>query len=70
MLACAAVLAWSAENEATVMKFHGMRVTDVIDGLDVAGLQDLMVMDPAIRPKRGDEQKLTRRTYGAATRMK
>ena len=34
-----------ADNEAIVKKFHGLRVTDVVDGLDVVGLQDVTVMD-------------------------
>ena len=59
-----------AENEAIVKKFHGMRVTDVMDGLDVVGLQDLMVMDPAIRPKWRDERTFTHRIYGAAVTLR
>lgn len=58
------------ENEAIVKKFQGLRVTDVVDGLDVAGLQDLTIMDQGIRPLWRDEQKFTHRIYGTAVTLR
>jgi 4-hydroxy-4-methyl-2-oxoglutarate aldolase len=58
------------ENEALVMKFQGLRVTDVTDGLDVVGLQDVTVMDAGIKPLWRDEQKFTHRIYGVAVTLR
>lgn len=59
-----------AENKALVAKFAGMRVTDVVDGLDVVGLQDVTVMDPKILPLWRDEKEFTHRIYGAAVTLR
>ena len=59
-----------AENEALVKKFHGLRVTDVVDGLDVVGLQDVTVLDSEIKPLWRDEQKFTHRIYGVAVTLR
>ncbi|MFB3826967.1 MAG: RraA family protein [Bryobacteraceae bacterium] len=59
-----------AENEALVRKFKDLRVTDVVDGLDVAGLQDVTVMDPAIAPLWTDKEKFTHRIYGVAVTLR
>jgi 4-hydroxy-4-methyl-2-oxoglutarate aldolase len=59
-----------AENRALVQKFQGMRVTDVVDGLDVVGLQDMTIMDPAIHPLWRDEKEFTHRIYGAAVTLR
>ncbi len=59
-----------ADNEALVKKFKDLRVTDVVDGLDVVGLQDVTVMDPAIRPLWTDKEKFTHRIYGVAVTMR
>lgn len=58
------------ENEAIVKKFHGLRVTDVVDGLDVVGLQDVTVMDPGIKQLWRDEQNFTHRIYGVAVTLR
>jgi 4-hydroxy-4-methyl-2-oxoglutarate aldolase len=58
------------ENSALVQKFQGLRVTDVVDGLDVVGLQDVTIMDPAIKPLWRDEQKFTHRIYGVAVTLR
>ncbi len=58
------------ENESLAQKFRGLRVTDVVDGLDVVGLQDLTIMDPSIRPLWRDEQKFTHRIYGVAVTLR
>ncbi len=58
------------ENETLVKQFQGLRVTDVADGLDVVGLQDVTIMDPAIRPLWRDEQKFAHRIYGVAVTLR
>lgn len=58
------------ENEATVKKFHGLRVTDVVDGLDVVGLQDQTVMDREIQPLWIDPKEFTHRIYGVAVTLR
>jgi 4-hydroxy-4-methyl-2-oxoglutarate aldolase len=58
------------ENEALVKKFQGLRVTDVVDGLDVVGLQDVTIMDPGLKPLWRDEVKFTHRIYGVAVTLR
>jgi regulator of RNase E activity RraA len=58
------------ENTALVKQFQGLRLTDVVDALDVAGLQDITVMDSQIRPLWRDEQKFTHRIYGVAMTLR
>ncbi len=58
------------ENEAIVKKFQGLRVTDVVDGLDVVGLQDVTVMDAGIMPLWRDEKTFTHRIYGVAVTLR
>ena len=42
---------FSAEEDAEIIKqFKGLRVADVVDGLDKAGLQGIGAVDPAIHP--------------------
>jgi len=58
------------ENEVIVKKFQGLRVTDVVDGLDVVGLQDVTIMDAGIKPLWRDEQKFAHRIYGVAVTLR
>ena len=58
------------DNEAIVKQFDGLRVTDVVDGLDVVGLQDVTVMDAGIKPLWQDAQKFTHRIYGVAVTLR
>jgi len=58
------------ENEAIVKKYQGLRVTDVVDGLDVVGLQGVTVMDAGIRPLWRDEEKFSHRIYGVAVTLR
>jgi regulator of RNase E activity RraA len=58
------------EDQALVKRFQGLRVTDVVDGLDVVGLQDVTIMDQGIRPLWHDEQKFTHRIYGVAVTLR
>ena len=58
---------YSAEEDSRVLKLYdGLRVADIIDALDVAGLQDITMMDRNIRPLWRDEQKFTHRIHGVA----
>ncbi len=59
-----------AENEAIVKKFSDLRVTDVVDGLDVVGLQDVTVMDAGIKPLWRDDVKFAHRIYGVAVTLR
>lgn len=62
---------YSAEEDAAlVAKFKGMRVTDVVDGCDVVGLQDVTIMDPAIQPLWLDDKDFTHRIYGTAVTLR
>src|SRR5262245_30077808 len=38
------------EDDRTLALFEGLRVADVADAMDQAGLQGIGLMDPAIRP--------------------
>jgi regulator of RNase E activity RraA len=58
------------ENDRLIRLFDGMRVTDVSDGLDVVGLQDVMLMDPDIRPLWRDGEKFTHRIAGVALTLR
>ena len=58
---------YSADEDARIIKLYdGLRVCDVIDGLDAVGLQEVTMMDMHIRPLWRDEQKITHRIHGVA----
>ena len=58
---------YSAEEDSRVLKLYdGLRVCDVMDALDVVGLQDITMMDRDIRPLWRDEQNITHRIHGIA----
>ena len=59
-----------AENQAIVKQFHELRVTDIVDGLDVVGLQDVTVMDAGIAPLWRDGEKFKHRIYGVAVTLR
>ena len=46
--------------------YDGLRVTDVCDGMDTVGLQDVGLMDREIRPLWRDTESFAHRIYGAA----
>jgi 4-hydroxy-4-methyl-2-oxoglutarate aldolase len=46
--------------------FEGLRVADVTDGMDAVGLQDVGLMDPAIRPLWKDAKTFKHRVVGIA----
>src|SRR5271157_4607823 len=58
---------YTAEEDANLLKlYEGLRVADVIDGLDAVGLPEVTMMDKHIRPLWRDEQKITHRIHGIA----
>jgi regulator of RNase E activity RraA len=58
---------YSAEEDARIVKLYdGLRVADVIDGLDAVGLPEVTMMDQRIRPLWRDEQKISHRIHGIA----
>ena len=50
--------------------FAGLRVTDVCDGMDSVGLQDVGLMDPAIQPLWKDAERFTHRVIGIAVTVR
>ena len=61
---------YSAEEDSRLLKLYdGLRVADVIDGLDAVGLSEVTMMDKHIRPLWRDEEKITHRVHdGSASR--
>lgn len=58
---------YSEEDDGEVLKlFDGLRVADVSDGLDQAGLHNIGLMDPAIHPLWKDVREFTHRFAGVA----
>ena len=58
---------FTAEEDARILKmFAGLRVADVSDGMDRAGLQDIGLVDPAIVPLWRDTEHFTHRMIGIA----
>jgi regulator of RNase E activity RraA len=54
------------ERQRLIAKFSGCRVTDVCDAMDALSLQDLGLMDPAIKPLWRDTERFGHRIYGFA----
>jgi 4-hydroxy-4-methyl-2-oxoglutarate aldolase len=58
---------YAEEDDARILKLYaGLRVADVVDGLDAAGLQNIGVMDPDIHPLWRDTEHYTHRFAGIA----
>ncbi|HEX8669562.1 MAG TPA: hypothetical protein VF727_14440 [Allosphingosinicella sp.] len=58
---------FSAEDDQRILKaFDGLRVADVTDGMDFAGLQNVGLMDPEIHALWKDPKKFTHRFVGIA----
>jgi len=55
-----------SEREHILKLYQGLRVTDVCDGMDAVGLQDLGTMDQEIRPLWRDTEGFKHRIYGFA----
>src|SRR3990167_9097685 len=47
------------EDQKVIDYFKGLRVSDVTDGMDKAGLADIGLMDPAIHPLWKDTEHYT-----------
>ena len=54
------------EDQKVLGLFNGLRVADVSDGMDAAGLQNIGLMDPDIRPLWKDTKHFTHRVVGIA----
>jgi regulator of RNase E activity RraA len=54
------------ENQRILAVYEFLRVADVSDGMDVVGLQDVGLVDPAIHPLWKDTQNFTHRLAGIA----
>ncbi len=59
-----------AENERLLKLYEGLRVADVNDGLDIAGLANVMIMDPGILPMWRDEKDFRHRITGIAVTLR
>ncbi|MFB5188829.1 RraA family protein [Alicyclobacillus fastidiosus] len=57
----------NADQRKAVLKlFEGLRVTDVNDGMDAVGLQNVGIMNRSIRPLWRDIEQFSHRIYGLA----
>lgn len=56
----------ASENEKILKLFEGLRVADVTDGMDLAGLQDVGLMDPEIHALWRDTENFQHRICGIA----
>lgn len=58
---------YSQEEDSQLLDlFEGLRVADVFDGMDKAGLQDVGAVDPEIRPLWKDAKEYSHRVVGIA----
>jgi 4-hydroxy-4-methyl-2-oxoglutarate aldolase len=55
-----------AEDDRILKLYEGLRVADVADGLDMAGLQGIGLLDPQIRPVWRDTNDFSHRFCGIA----
>ena len=55
-----------AERQEMIGLYQGLRVTDVCDGMDRCGLQDVGLLDWEIRPLWRDAEQFRHRIYGFA----
>jgi 4-hydroxy-4-methyl-2-oxoglutarate aldolase len=62
---------YSVEEDAKILKLYdGLRVADVSDGMDIAGLQDVGLVDPAIHALWRDTEEFTHRFTGIAVTVR
>lgn len=62
---------YTAEEDAQILKlFDGLRVADVSDGMDMAGLQDVGLVDPAIQALWRDTNDFSHRFTGIAVTVR
>ena len=58
---------YSAEEDGKILKlFEGLRVADVVDGMDKAGLRNIGLMSPDIHPAWKDTKNFNHRFIGIA----
>jgi regulator of RNase E activity RraA len=58
---------YSQEENQRILKLYGpLRVSDVSDGMDTVGLQDIGIVDESIHPLWKDTEKFTHRIVGIA----
>lgn len=62
----AAAVQTEAEDQRLLSLYKGLRVADVADGMDAAGLQNIGLMDPEIHPLWRDTEHFTHRFAGVA----
>src|SRR5690348_1893239 len=58
------------DDKATLELFQGLRVADVSDGMDVAGLQDVGLMNRKIQPLWRDLDRFSHRFCGIAVTVR
>ncbi|MCW5979879.1 MAG: RraA family protein [Bryobacteraceae bacterium] len=58
------------EDEKILKLYEPLRVADVSDGLDMVGLQDVGLMDPAIRPLWRDTDEMRHKFAGIAVTVR
>jgi len=62
---------FTAEEDAKILKaFEGLRVADVTDGMDFAGLKNIGLMDPEIHPLWKDAKEFKHRFIGIAVTVR
>jgi 4-hydroxy-4-methyl-2-oxoglutarate aldolase len=54
------------DDERTLKYFEGLRVSDVVDGMDKAGLKNIGLMSPEIKPLWKDTEHYSHRIIGIA----
>jgi hypothetical protein len=54
------------ENQSILKLYEPLRVSDVSDGMDTVGLQDIGIVDESIRPLWKDTENFTHRIVGIA----
>src|SRR4030042_6649353 len=59
-----------AARQEILNLYKDLRVTDVLDGMDLIGLQDIGLMDNDIRPLWRDPDKFTHRVVGFAVTVR
>lgn len=62
---------YSAQDDEQILElFKGMRVSDVVDGMDKVGLKNIGLMSPEIKPLWRDTEHFTHRIIGIAVTVR
>ena len=59
-----------ADDDRVLKLYQGLRMADVVDGMDMAGLQGVGQMDPAIKPLWRDVADFSHRFCGIAVTVR